>query len=66
MPLTCGNQDLETLGMGTQKRRAFDWKSSTEIEIIRVDTDVTKSKGNSEEVFNKIHEDNPLVIIGTQ
>ena len=63
---TCGNQDLDTLGMGTQKVEEFLMEKYPNIKMLRVDSDITKSKGSSEEVFREIHEDKPMVIIGTQ
>lgn len=69
MPLSCpecGNQDLETLGMGTQKIEEFLKDTYPQIELIRIDSDSTKSKGSAEELFKKIHAGDPAIIIGTQ
>jgi len=62
----CGNQDLSTLGMGTQKIEEHLEKLFPEIGIIRVDSDTSNSKGGAETNFEKIHEGTPLIIIGTQ
>ena len=62
----CGNQDLETLGMGTQKIEEFIKDTYPEIELIRIDSDSTKTKGSAEELFKKIHNGDPAIIIGTQ
>jgi primosomal protein N' (replication factor Y) len=62
----CGNQDLETLGIGTQKIEEYLKEKYPEIELIRIDSDSTKSKGSAEELFKKIHTGEPAIIIGTQ
>ncbi len=62
----CGNQDLDTLGLGTQKIEEHFREIFPEIELIRVDSDSTKSKGKAEEVFRQIHQGSNELIIGTQ
>jgi primosomal protein N' (replication factor Y) len=52
--------------MGTQKIEEHLEKLFPEIEIIRVDSDTSNSKGGAEKNFEKIHQGNPLIIIGTQ
>jgi len=63
---TCGNQDLDTVGMGTQKIEEYLEEKYPQIKIIRVDSDVAKSKNSSEELFAEIHSGVPAIIIGTQ
>ena len=62
----CGNQDLSTIGIGTQKIEEHLEKLFPEIEIIRVDSDTSNSNGGAEKNFEKIHQGNPLIIVGTQ
>ncbi len=62
----CGNQDLETLGVGTQKIEEYLKETYPEIDLIRIDSDSTKTKGSAEELFKKIHIGEPAIIIGTQ
>jgi len=62
----CGNQDLETLGIGTQKIEEYLKEMYPEIKLIRIDSDSTKTKGSAEELFKKIHAGEPAIIIGTQ
>lgn len=62
----CGNQDLATLGMGTQKIEEYFTKNFPQMEIIRVDSDTTNSKRRAAEVFQKIHDGESQIIIGTQ
>ena len=63
---TCGNQDLDTIGMGTQKIEEYLEEKYPQIKIIRVDSDVAKSKNTAEELFEEIHTGVPAIIIGTQ
>lgn len=62
----CGNQDLSTIGMGTQKIEEHLEKLFPEIEIVRVDSDTSNSKGGADANFERIHQGTPLIIIGTQ
>jgi primosomal protein N' (replication factor Y) len=62
----CGNQDLSPIGMGTQKIEEYFEKQYPEIEIIRIDSDSTKSKRGATELFEKVHDGKPYLIIGTQ
>jgi len=62
----CGNQDLETLGIGTQKIEEYLKDTYPQIDLIRIDSDSTKTKGSAEELFKKIHVGEPAIIIGTQ
>lgn len=62
----CGNQDLETLGIGTQKIEEYLKEMYPDIDLIRIDSDSTRRKGSAEELFKKVHVGEPAIIIGTQ
>jgi primosomal protein N' (replication factor Y) len=63
---SCGNQDLATVGMGTQKIEEHLSNEFAQMEVIRIDSDSTKNKGSADEVFTQIHEGKPCLIVGTQ
>ena len=62
----CGNQDLATVGMGTQKIEEHLTELFPHIELLRIDSDSTKSKGRANDLFEKVHNGKPYLIIGTQ
>jgi primosomal protein N' (replication factor Y) len=62
----CGNQDLATVGMGTQKIEEHLSLEFPQIEIMRIDSDSTKRKGSADEAFSLIHQGRPCLIVGTQ
>jgi primosomal protein N' (replication factor Y) (superfamily II helicase) len=62
----CGNQDLKTIGMGTQKIEEYLQSEFPEIKMIRIDSDSTKSKGGADLLFNEVHSGLPCLIVGTQ
>lgn len=62
----CGNQDLQTIGMGTQKIEEHLETVFPNLKILRIDTDATRKKGELETLFASIHDGEVDVIIGTQ
>lgn len=62
----CGNQDVGTLGSGTQKLEDALTELYPDAKILRVDTDATRKKGSAEELFEQIHEGAADIIVGTQ
>lgn len=62
----CGNQDIGTLGSGTQKLEDALTELYPEAKILRVDTDATRKKGSAEELFEQIHGGSADIIVGTQ
>ena len=62
----CGNQDLGTLGSGTQQIEDAITTNYPNEKILRVDTDATRKKGSATELFAKIHEKDVDIIVGTQ
>ncbi len=62
----CGNQDLVTIGLGTQKIEEHLSQEYPKIELLRIDSDTTKNKGSADALFSKIHEGKPCLIVGTQ
>lgn len=62
----CGNQDISTLGNGTQKVEDNIEKVFPTARVLRVDTDATRKKGSAQELFNQIHDGQVDIIVGTQ
>lgn len=62
----CGNQDIGTLGSGTQKLEDALAELYPSAKILRVDTDATRKKGSAEKLFETIHEGLADIIVGTQ
>lgn len=62
----CGDQDIGTLGSGTQKLEDALTDLYPGAKILRVDTDATRKKGSAEELFEQIHEGSADIIVGTQ
>lgn len=62
----CGNQDIGTLGRGTQKIEEAVAQLYPQAKILRVDTDATKKKGTAATLFEKIHDGDADIIVGTQ
>jgi primosomal protein N' (replication factor Y) len=62
----CGNQDISTLGNGTQKVEDNLEKIFPTARVLRVDTDATRKKGSAQELFNQIHDAQVDIIVGTQ
>lgn len=62
----CGDQDIGTLGSGTQKLEDALTELYPGVKVLRVDTDATRKKGSAEELFDQIHEGSADIIVGTQ
>lgn len=62
----CGNQDISTLGNGTQKVEDGLEELFPGARVLRVDTDATRKKGSAKELFGKIHRGEVDIIVGTQ
>jgi primosomal protein N' (replication factor Y) len=62
----CGNQDLQMLGMGTQKIEDVLEELFPKMSLLRVDSDTSKNKGQAENLFAKIHSGQAQLIVGTQ
>ena len=62
----CGNQDISTLGNGTQKIEDHLERTFPHAKILRVDTDVIRGKGSAQALFEKIHQGQVDMIVGTQ
>ncbi|MDO5666612.1 MAG: primosomal protein N' [Alcaligenaceae bacterium] len=62
----CGNLDIQPLGRGTQKIEEYLAQQFPDARIQRIDADSTKRKGQAEALFNRVHEGEVDILVGTQ
>lgn len=62
----CGEQDLRTLGQGTEKLEELLLQRFPDACPVRIDRDTTRRKGSMERLFNHILEGKHSLLIGTQ
>ena len=62
----CGNMDLMTLGVGTQKIEEQLAKIFPDAKIQRVDRDTIKSKKALDNLYAKMHQNEIDILVGTQ
>ena len=62
----CGNQDLKDVGSGTQKIEDYLEKTFPSQELIRIDADSSRKKGEASKLFERIHTGKAQLIVGTQ
>ena len=63
---TCGNQDIQAFGRGTQRLEATLAECFPEARILRVDRDSAKSRKQWEALVEKIYAGEADILIGTQ
>jgi len=62
----CGDADLKTLGHGTQKLEDAIEEMWPDARVLRVDADASRKSKGAEELFQKIHDGEVDIIVGTQ
>lgn len=63
---TCGNQDLEAVGQGTQRIEEALRRMLPGARIARIDRDSTRRRGAAESAFAAVHAGETDVLVGTQ
>lgn len=63
---TCGNQDIQPFGRGTQRIEAVLAERFPQARILRVDRDSAKSRKQWEALVEQIHAGEADVLVGTQ
>lgn len=63
---TCGNQDIQPFGRGTQRIEAVLSERFPQARILRVDRDSAKSRKQWEALVEKIHAGEADILVGTQ
>ena len=64
--INCKSKDIISLGEGTEKIEEIITKKFPDKNIIRIDSDSTKKKGQTEKIFNDIKNNKYDILIGTQ
>ena len=62
----CQSQAITPLGQGTERSEIQLQQLFPDTEIIRVDRDSTQGKKKFEQLFSRIHEGQPCILVGTQ
>ncbi|MDR0578538.1 MAG: primosomal protein N' [Candidatus Accumulibacter sp.] len=63
---TCGNQDIQPFGRGTQRLEAALAERFPQARILRVDRDSAKSRKQWEALLERIHAGDADILVGTQ
>ena len=63
---TCGNQDIQAFGRGTQRLESWLQEQFPTARILRVDRDAVKSRKQWEEMLSRIHGGEADILVGTQ
>ncbi|MBR7791078.1 primosomal protein N' [Undibacterium sp. FT147W] len=63
---TCGNIDLQPLGRGTQRLEETLANIFPEARVFRIDADSTRLKGSAAAAFERVHDGEVDILIGTQ
>lgn len=63
---TCGNQDIQPFGRGTQRLESVLAERFPEARILRVDRDSAKSRKQWEVLVERIHAGEADILVGTQ
>ena len=64
--INCKSKDIFSLGEGTEKIEEIIKNKFPDKNIIRIDSDSTKKKGQTEKIFNDIRNNKYDILIGTQ
>jgi len=62
----CGDIELNSMGVGTERSEHFLQTAFPDTPVIRIDRDSTRRKGALSDMINKIHEGDPCILVGTQ
>ncbi|WPP69756.1 primosomal protein N' [Acinetobacter pittii] len=62
----CQQKSLKTLGAGTAKVEEHLQELFPEHEVIRVDRDSTSRVGSWQKIYDRIHQNKPTILLGTQ
>lgn len=63
---SCGNHDLTPMGQGTQQVEAYLEDIFGSDRVLRIDADATRKKGSAQALFQKVHNREVDIVVGTQ
>ena len=63
---TCGNQDLDAVGHGTQRVEEGLRRLLPSVRVARIDRDTTRLRGAAETAFDAVHSGATDILVGTQ
>jgi len=63
---SCKSNDLNTMGIGTQRIETFLKKQFNHTPVIRIDRDSTRRKHSLEKMLEEINKGDPCILLGTQ
>lgn len=63
---SCGDQDLQPMGRGTQRLEEHLAELFPDARLARIDADSTRLKGSAQTLFDKVHAGEVDILIGTQ
>ncbi|WP_424193128.1 primosomal protein N' [Ampullimonas aquatilis] len=63
---TCGNQDLQSFGRGTERIEETLAELFAGARIARIDADTTRKKGSAQILFDSVHGGEVDILVGTQ
>ena len=63
---TCGNVDIAPLGRGTQRVEEGLQALFPQARVLRIDADSTRRKGSAQAAFERVHNGDVDILIGTQ
>jgi len=63
---TCGNQDLDAVGQGTQRVEEGLHRLLPSARVARIDRDTTRRRGAAESAFDAVHSGATDILVGTQ
>lgn len=62
----CGSVDLTSYGVGTEQIEEYILDKFKKYECVRIDRDTTRKKDDLKKHLDKIHQNKPLILLGTQ
>ena len=62
----CGSDKLELFGLGTEQVEEHLAENFPGVEIIRIDHDSTRKKGAIDNIYKKLEDGAPSILVGTQ
>ena len=63
---SCQHNELKPIGLGTAKVEEHLQTLFPDFDVIRVDRDSTSRVGSWQKIYDKIHQSEPIILLGTQ